>query len=432
MRTLLWLQNDFRLHDNPALLEAAKSDHLLIMTCWPNPKPWCNLKGIGAQRHRFLAETLAVFQKNLVELGQGLHITGQSAATAIPELVAEHKIDRIVTTAPRAYEERILLEHVQKAVDINVNLIRNNTLLDEQQLPFDLKDIPKHFTPFRKKVESIEIEAPLAKPLRLPPMIKGVSYKREAPEYTARPHPTLPLRGGEQEALRRVKNWIFDRRAIVTYKETRNALDGLDNFSALAPWLATGALSARFVASEVARFEREITSNESTYWVIFELLWREFFHWRAIVDDNLLFLPYGVARKKQLRTFDPRQFTRWCQGETDFPLVNALMHQLVKSGFMSNRGRQIAASCLIHDLGVDWRYGAAFFEKHLMDYDVGSNYGNWQYIAGVGSDPRGGRHFNIEKQTEQYDPDGRFVKQWDGYRPKQPEYVTDASDWPIG
>jgi deoxyribodipyrimidine photo-lyase len=181
----------------------------------------------------------------------------------------------------------------------------------------------------------------------------------------------------------------------------------------------------------VQRFENEVTANESTYWVFFELLWREFFYWRAQIDGVHLFLPYGVARKKQLRTFDPRQFTRWCRGETNYPLVNALMHQLVRSGFMSNRGRQIAASSLIHDLGVDWRYGAAFFEKHLIDFDVASNYGNWQYIAGVGSDPRGGRHFNIDKQTEQYDPKGLFITQWDGYRTPQPEFVTDAADWPI-
>jgi deoxyribodipyrimidine photo-lyase len=96
------------------------------------------------------------------------------------------------------------------------------------------------------------------------------------------------------------------------------------------------------------------------------------------------------------------------------------MRQLVATGWMSNRGRQIAASCLIHEYGIDWRYGAAFFEKHLIDYDVASNYGNWQYIAGVGADPRGGRVFNIEKQTAQYDPEGVFTAKWDGHRPPQP------------
>jgi len=103
----------------------------------------------------------------------------------------------------------------------------------------------------------------------------------------------------------------------------------------------------------------------------------------------------------------------------------------VATGWMSNRGRQIAASCLVNELGLDWRYGAAFFEKHLLDFDVASNYGNWQYLAGVGADPRGGRHFNLEKQAQQHDPQGLFVQKWQGSQPAQPEFVTDAADWPI-
>ena len=107
------------------------------------------------------------------------------------------------------------------------------------------------------------------------------------------------------------------------------------------------------------------------------------------------------------------------------------MQQLVATGWCSNRGRQIAASCLVNELQLDWRYGAAFFEKHLIDYDVACNYGNWQYLAGVGADPRGGRHFDLEKQTQTYDPEGTFTRKWHGERPKQPRFVTDAADWPI-
>ena len=88
------------------------------------------------------------------------------------------------------------------------------------------------------------------------------------------------------------------------------------------------------------------------------------------------------------------------------------MRELDETGFMSNRGRQIVASCLVNELGCDWRAGAAWFESRLIDHDVGSNWGNWQYIAGVGADPRGGRHFNLDKQARTFDPDGRFVDRW--------------------
>jgi deoxyribodipyrimidine photo-lyase len=215
------------------------------------------------------------------------------------------------------------------------------------------------------------------------------------------------------------------------YKQTRNCLDGFDGSSTFSPWLANGNLSVREVAHCIFDFERARVSNESTYWLFFELLWREFFYWRAEVDGKSMFMLSGKTGKPRRSTFEPRNFARWCAGDTNYPIVNALMRQLVATGWMSNRGRQIAASCLINELDGDWRFGAAFFEKHLIDYDVGSNYGNWQYIAGVGSDPRGGRHFNLSKQTAEHDPSGLFIAKWGGVRPHQPDFVTDAADWPI-
>jgi deoxyribodipyrimidine photo-lyase len=107
------------------------------------------------------------------------------------------------------------------------------------------------------------------------------------------------------------------------------------------------------------------------------------------------------------------------------------MKQLNQTGYMSNRGRQIVASCFVHELQLDWRYGAAYFQQQLLDHDVTSNWGNWQYIAGVGVDPRGGRHFNIIKQTEIYDPKGAFTRQWQGDQNLQPLDSIDCSDWPI-
>jgi deoxyribodipyrimidine photo-lyase len=99
---------------------------------------------------------------------------------------------------------------------------------------------------------------------------------------------------------------------------------------------------------------------------------------------------------------------------------------------MSNRGRQIVASCFVHEMGLDWRYGAAYFQRQLIDYDVASNWGNWQYLAGVGADPRGHRHFDLNKQTEQFDPDGEFRRHWLGEDATAVELDhIDIVDWPI-
>jgi deoxyribodipyrimidine photo-lyase len=107
------------------------------------------------------------------------------------------------------------------------------------------------------------------------------------------------------------------------------------------------------------------------------------------------------------------------------------MRELNATGFISNRGRQIAASCLVNELDIDWRYGAAWFQQQLIDHDVASNWGNWQYIAGVGADPRGGRHFNLVRQAEQFDPDGEYVSRWAPDAASCALDSRDAADWPV-
>ena len=103
---------------------------------------------------------------------------------------------------------------------------------------------------------------------------------------------------------------------------------------------------------------------------------------------------------------------KWINGQTGVPFIDANMMELKLTGFMSNRGRQNVASYLCNDLKVDWRYGAAYFEQQLVDYDVCNNWGNWAYLAGVGNDPRANRYFNIAKQAAMYDPDGSFQQLW--------------------
>ena len=107
------------------------------------------------------------------------------------------------------------------------------------------------------------------------------------------------------------------------------------------------------------------------------------------------------------------------------------MNELRQTGLLSNRGRQIAASCLVNELGLDWRCGAGYFAQQLLDYDACSNWGNWQYIAGVGADPRGGRHFNLDKQAEIWDAQGTYRRNWAGTTPAGPLDSRDYYDWPI-
>lgn len=434
MRTLYWFRNDLRLHDLPGLARAAEADELLLLYLWPRQRPWCNTQGLGPQRERFIHENVQALNAELEPLGQRLLVLHGSPELVIPDLVRDYAIEALhLSTSVGSYEqraERVLARRLAIPVEIH----RGNTLFDEGEIRA-LSDEPlKTFTPFRKAVEaSLTAAAPSRSLPQLPPP-PAVPF-HAIPQAEAKAPMELPLRGGTLAGQRRLAQFLQGDGGIRAYKETRNDLNPLAGSSTLSPWLACGSIAVREVAAAIQQHESRHGNNESTYWLYFELLWREFFYWRAMEDGLALFRFAGRGNSENSAvarcTFEPRNFARWCAGDTNYPLVNALMRQLSETGWMSNRGRQIAASCLIHELGIDWRYGAAFFEKHLIDYDVASNYGNWQYIAGVGADPRGGRAFNIDKQTAEHDPDGIFTEKWGGFRPSQPDYVTDAADWPI-
>ena len=127
---------------------------------------------------------------------------------------------------------------------------------------------------------------------------------------------------------------------------------------------------------------------------------------------QLTFGPHLTAHGLYHVPHDGAAFARWCAGSTGEPLVDAGMRELALTGWLSNRMRQIVASYLIHELRCDWRAGAAWFESQLLDFDPYSNQGNWAYIAGRGTDPRGGRRFDIQRQARQHDPDGRYRAAW--------------------
>jgi deoxyribodipyrimidine photo-lyase len=218
--------------------------------------------------------------------------------------------------------------------------------------------------------------------------------------------------GGETAGLERLATYFWQRDCLKTYKQTRNGMLGADYSSKFSPWLALGCLSPRFIAAEVKRYEGDRGANDSTYWLIFELLWRDFFRFVALKFGDRLFYRSGLQSKKIPWRVDWEQFQQWQAGMTGYPLVDANLRELAATGFMSNRGRQNAASFLTKNLGIDWRMGAEWFESQLIDYDPCSNYGNWNYTAGIGNDARDFRYFNISKQSKDYDPNGDYLKHW--------------------
>lgn len=438
---LHWFKHDLRLHDNPGLMAAVSADKLLCVFVvdprWFKPSHFQS-SHMGKHRWRFLKQSLVCLNSKLQELGQTLWIVYGDPIEQLSQLIDGYNIDLVTSNSHCGVYERQQWQRLKNRFDdVNFKETSSHTLFELTQLPFELAELPKNFTPFRKAVEKIVIDRPIKSPSYLPPEVNsGDSLafgdcitSARLPEDVTSHYPLL--KGGEKNAIKQLQYYLFESHQLLCYKQTRNGLDGWDFSSKLSAWLTNGSLSVRQVFAEVKRFEQQVNANESTHWLFFELLWREYFYWYAMKHQSTLFQFAGVQKKRPLTSFWPQRFARWCAGNTPYPIVNACMKQLNATGFMSNRGRQLVASCLVHELALDWRYGAAYFEQQLIDFDVASNYGNWQYLAGVGADPRGHRKFDLAKQTQQYDPNHTFIQDWQGQANQLPLDDVDHSDWPI-
>jgi deoxyribodipyrimidine photo-lyase len=305
-----------------------------------------------------------------------------------------------------------------------------STLIDFRNIAQRPQSVSEVFTEFRKKVESkVEIDAPLSLPQRMPKppenLISQLQIMRQKfktsdfeilkSEDSTQACAHLYL-GGETQGQKRLGHYYWDTHCVASYFDTRNGLLEMNCSTKFSLWLANGSLSARTCYFELKKYENKVQSNKSTYWVFFELLWRDFFKAMSLKHGALLYREGGLQNKtpKRIHTESKEKdlFTRWQKGATGEPLVDACMRELLHTGYMSNRGRQIVASFLIHNLDVRWTWGAWHFESLLIDYDPASNWGNWAYLAGVGNDPRGTRVFNTKRQAETYDPKGEFTKYW--------------------
>ena len=252
-----------------------------------------------------------------------------------------------------------------------------------------------------------EIPTPDLKPTSIPTP-QSLNVDTPQPDKRA----VLLFRGGENEAIARATHYLMDSGCLSSYKETRNGLIGADYSSKFSPWLAWGCISPRTIYFMIKEYEALHGANDSTYWLIFELIWRDYFRFAMKKHKAKFFKKGGIQNRPPKTRDDNKALLNWMNGNTGVDLVDANMNELRLTGFMSNRGRQNVASFLCNDLQLDWRYGAAYFEQQLIDYDVASNWGNWAYLAGVGNDPRGNRYFDIAKQARQYDTASEYRKLW--------------------
>lgn len=418
-RGIIWFRTDLRLSDHPALQAALEANEAVIPVYildeqWLGKDRW-GFDRIGPFRMQFLLESLQDLKTKLQEKGSDLLIKRGRPADILPALSEQYQASKVFCSKEYTQEEIQVERELRQKLDLFC--FHSSSMIHPDDLPFEIDRLPEVFTNFRKKVEKYsEIREPIPSPASISspdlektdlPTLADLGYEPVLPDSRR----VLAFKGGALAAWKRLDHYLWDTEGLSEYKTTRNGMIGADYSSKFSAWLAHGCLSARTIYAEVEKYEMEVEKNQSTYWMKFELLWRDFFKFTAMRYGNKIFLPGGIQDKNKNWSYDPDVVQAWIDGATGDDFVDANMRELKRSGFMSNRGRQNVASYLVHQLKQDWRVGAAWFESMLIDYDVTSNYGNWIYAAGVGNDPRD-RVFNTKRQADRYDKEGNYRKLW--------------------
>ena len=421
-KSLVWFRNDLRINDNLALNSALSAPGKVIGFYCFNLSMFkmtnLGFPRIDKFRAKFLLETIENLKEDLKRINITLIITIGDPVEELIRVISQQKIKNIFFQKEWTHEEVEEEDKLKnKYNNINFKSFYSQFLYDPDDL--DINNISNVFTNFRKHCEKklnvkdlVEypkklLEDNLLRDDYLTPSLSDLGLE----DFEMDSRSAFKFKGGYNAAKERLDFYLWQSKKINFYKQTRNGLIGQDYSSKFSSWLSNGSISAREIFWEINEYEKNILKNQSTYWLIFELIWRDFFKYISMKYRNKIFKIGGILEKDYHWNTDNKIFDKWVDGLTNEPFVNANMLELKFTGWMSNRGRQNVASYLAKELNIDWRWGARYFESQLIDYDVHSNYGNWMYVSGVGNDPRD-RKFNIKFQAERYDPTNKYQKMW--------------------
>ncbi len=423
---IYWFRNDLRLHDNPALLEAlAKKSPLfpvfVIDPQWSSNETPLGFPRMGALRQQFLMESLGELKEALEKTGNTLHLFRGNTIDIIPKLYRGLKASGVIAQREYAWEEISLEKKLSQQVTLELHW--GSMLYQPDQVDFPLEKSPFYYTKFKNRVTSLTflplpakapLEIPAPASLNLPKQPEEIPFSPTSPLPQAERH----FKGGEASGLMSLDHYFNDQGPL-HYSETRNFFEGNHFSSLLGPWLANGSISPRYFYHRLDDLKQVHPDHrESVQTLIEQLIWRDNFRYLFLRYGSKFFTTKGL-RKSPPGMFDDREaFLRWKNGKTGQPLIDSLMRQLAITGFMSNRGRMLVSFYLAKEMKVNWQWGASWFESALLDYDVCSNYGNWAYQSGRGTDSRVNRRFNLEKQAAKFDPDGHFVEKWSKRTPQ--------------
>ncbi len=410
--SVCWLRRDLRLFDNASLYHALKNEHPVMVIFIFDRHILDKLSNSKDRRVAFIHGQLSRINNELQEKGSALEVYNTTPKKAFKELLSKYEVQGVFTN--RDYEPYA----ITRDEEIKELLEKNGTKFHsfKDQVLFEKEEILKPdetpytvFTPYSKKWKERYFKESM-------PEFPSEKYSDQYLKLPKNPIPSLSDIGFEQADFVVAPPDISEG-LLKSYKSKRD-LPAVDGTSHLGIHLRFGTVSVRQVVSKAAEFSETFLN---------ELIWREFF---MMILYNFPYVEQNNFRRKYDRLQwrnNEREFYLWCRGETGYPMVDAGMRQLNETGWMHNRVRMITAGFLCKHLLIDWRWGEAYFAEKLLDYELASNNGNWQWAAGTGCDAAPYfRIFNPSTQLKKFDPNLNYVKTWiRDYKPNYLEPIVD-------
>lgn len=395
---IFWFRRDLRLFDNHALFQALEAENPVLPVFIFDTEILDKLDSKTDARVLFIYAEIQKIKAQLEKQGSSLKVFYSNPREAFEKLLHEFEVQTVF--ANKDYEPKALardgeIESFLKSKNIDLKLFKDHVIFEENEVLKEDGTPYTVFTPYSKKwkqalqkteVESFPSEKLTKNFLKIKPFLipelREIGFEKNSVEF---PPPEI-----SEEIIR-------------NYAKTRD-LPAINGTTRLGVHLRFGTISIR-----------ELTRNALDWSEVFlnELIWRNFFstilwHFPKVVDKA--FKPqYDLIQWRN----NEKEFERWCNGETGYPMVDAGMRELNATGFMHNRVRMVTASFLTKHLLVDWRWGEAYFAEKLLDFELASNNGNWQWAAGTGCDAAPYfRIFNPESQQKKFDPNGEYIRKW--------------------
>jgi len=396
--SIFWFRRDLRLHDSKALFHALQSEEKILPIFIFDIDILKKIPKDDA-RISFIYSELKAMNMHLESFGTEIKMFHGNPKDVFRSLMKNYTIVKVFTNhdyEPYAIKRDLDIKEVVSSSKIDFQTYKDQVIFERNEIT--KKDGKPYvvYTPYSKKwLEKYETNKPGNYPSE---DFLDRLYKKTKSE-------TLTLSDiGFIETNIPIKNYIFNSRIINEYEETRN-FPALDNTSKLGPHLRFGTVSVRQMVSRADAHENKIFLKE--------LIWREFFmqilwHFPETHKNS-----FKSKYDRIIWRNNEKEFKKWCEGNTGYPMVDAGMRQLNKTGFMHNRVRMLVGSFLCKHLLIDWRWGEAYFAEKLHDYEMSSNVGNWQWVAGTGVDASPYfRIFNPTSQIQKFDKELKYIQKW--------------------